>query len=292
MSKTSKNHYISNPFNLFGEAMNRAFARDRSSAAIAIIVFPLLISTVQTVTNFVTDTSKTPHNGVQYRLGLILSFGFAVFFAFLNLLASCFQSGFAIAVAKREPMDVSTGVGVATSHLWRFVKTSLLVMVYLLPYFVAVVLLGVSVARVNIDYNTAMARSLVDVISIATGLIILYYGIRKAISYSLASYIIFDEEEKSVREIVKRSAELTKGRLIEVAAVGMSAVVPFVGSLIQSASSGILYMQLKEARDHDHELPPVSKLNYLVVFGLLGLMLIFLFLFVGLLIFALNLRIK
>ncbi len=124
-----------------------------------------------------------------------------------------------------------------------------------------------------------LGYSIVYSLLVVFGFILLIVpGILATIWFSLVIYVKFDEGGK-LQDVFKRSRELVRGRAMEyfgVAIVGfIFSVFGLIGPIMIAAVTGEWYQQLKIARDGHHELPPVSKINHLLFFGLIALMILF-----------------
>ncbi len=108
-------------------------------------------------------------------------------------------------------------------------------------------------------------------------LLLIVPGVIAALRYALLPYVIMAEPatEKSVTGSHDRVKAITKGKLMEILGVGFAAgIIPFIGSVLQVAGSGVQYQQLASSFDQKTVRPATHWLNYLALGLIIALILI------------------
>ncbi len=260
--KTKAKTYYSNPFKVLSVTFERVFKPNLVNASILLIV----VSSLGYVFRFIGDSGN---NGRYPAVGLILALLAAGLSLFISLLTSIFQSFYGLAVSRQQTVDVSETIGRCLEVFWRFIVLYLWIAVKLLPALAGMILAGtISVVFSN---GSTLLRTLSEVAAFALGILSIYYMFSKIFGYFLSGLVLADDLSQSPKSALLRSEQLSAGRKIEVVAVSLLGIIPFVGVLAQYGGLGIVYDQLKAYRESDSPLPPVSGWNYFTAFGVVAI---------------------
>lgn len=230
--------YESNPFKLAFAAMKRLFNTNRGWA-IALIIIGVLsaFSSNNSSSDQSASQGSLTATGTENTVALVVFIVSMVAIIAIGLLiVGTYVQGMLSYVAlqseKGKKVSVSEAYKAVGQRFWRLLGAQLLAAVKVIGW------------------------SLLFVIP----------GIIAAVRYALLSYVIMDEspENKSVKESHDRTKSLVKTRLWEVLGVSMTAIVPVVGGLLDTAGKAAQYNQLKHYHDSKLEKPKIHWLNYLI----------------------------
>lgn len=236
------NDYESNPFRLAIDATRRLFNTNRGWAIFLFVLGLLgLLSSKDSPTNqahTTQDSMTAATTGSGNTLALIVFIVSIVAIAFIGIMViGAYVQGILSYVAlqseKGKKVSVSEAYGAVSLRFWRLFGAQLLAFVKILGW----------------------------------SLLLIVPGIITGFRYALLGYVIMDEpsENRSVKESHERVKSITKSRLWEVAGLSMTAIVPALGSLFDTAGKAAQYNQLKYYHDKKLEKPAVHWLNYMLV---------------------------
>ncbi len=248
--------YNSNPFTLAFNAMLRFFSTN-ANWAIAVVIFAFLGAVGQGFSEIGRILSEPnsgsvspPSSGASLDTTVVIAIIIVVFVVVLvavvvGTIFSVFIQGMFAYVAleseKGRTVSFNEALRAVTQRFWRLLLAQLL-------------------ANLKIFGWT---------------LLLIVPGIIASLRYKLLTYVIMSEPENqgAVGEAHNRVKTVTRGRLMEVFGVGtVSAIVPFVGSLLSICGGAALYRQLQHYHDNNIQKPPVHWLNYLGILLLILLL--------------------
>jgi hypothetical protein len=254
--------YISNPFSLVFDALQRAFRLNQVSALIVLLAVPI-ISTVGNVFTGKVDTMANSNYSFdfgQIKNALLPAIAVIVFQTLAQFAVQIIGVNAAMKTVNGVSIPNSDIMGGVGKYAYKFVQLGL---VYIGFY----TLLFMPVATMIFwAFNTTKTyRSVVIVASVLVLLISTTIGILFSLLHTLSMYAIVDKE-LPVLAAMSRSRQLTKGRLLEVNSIMFAAgIVPIVSGVLSVFGLGQYYAQLSSYIDSGTQLPPVHPLKWLPI---------------------------
>lgn len=236
--KKSTTSYISNPFKLVFEGLDKLFKHNQTMAII-IMVFGLF-GTFGNFGGFPGGGSSgggetmttNPEPGAAIMIALII-FGILLIIMPIIIFVSTVYSGMVaytiIQTSRGRTVSIKEAMSASIKKFWVILWTEVIV---------ALKVLGGM-------------------------LLFIVPGIRAILRYKMVLLPIF-EQNASTKQTIELNKTLTKGHLIEVFGMSFAAgIIPFVGPALDAGGQAIMYPQLKALHESGDSKPAVHWLNYI-----------------------------